>query len=89
MSLVPRELSRRAIPAPVVTPGQSMVDEIGSALGITYRPDEELRLGEKEQQRDLHRWELDPASAEDYAERSSHRRRYRLRKRPDPFLGRS
>jgi hypothetical protein len=29
-----------------------------------------LRVG-KERERDCHRWELDPASSEDYAERSS------------------
>ena len=29
-----------------------------------------LRFGEKERERDVHRWELDPASSEDYDERS-------------------
>jgi len=28
-----------------------------------------LRFGEKERERDVHRWELDPASADDYEER--------------------
>ncbi len=51
------------------TPGQNNTDEIGEAMGITYADDEELKLGEKEQERDKHRWELDPASSDDYKER--------------------
>jgi hypothetical protein len=47
------------------------VEEIGRALGVTYREGEELKAGAKEAERDRHRWELDPASAEDYAERES------------------
>ncbi len=52
------------------TPGQDVVDEIGKAAGITYQEGEPLRVGEKEEDRDVHRWELDPASAEDYVERA-------------------
>jgi hypothetical protein len=48
------------------TPDQADVDDFGRALGIHYADDEELKLGEKEIERDRHRWELDPASAEDY-----------------------
>ena len=55
----------------VPTPDQDIVDEIGKAIGVTYQEGEPLRVGDKEQQRDEHRWELDPASAEDYRERSS------------------
>lgn len=51
------------------TPGQSVVDEIGSAIGVTYQDNEELRFGEKERDRDRRRWELDPASSEDYKDR--------------------
>lgn len=51
------------------TPGQSVVDEIGAAMGVTYQADEELRVGEKERDRDRKRWELDPASSEDYKDR--------------------
>ncbi|HEX7191266.1 MAG TPA: DUF6335 family protein, partial [Thermoanaerobaculia bacterium] len=40
-----------------------MLDELGAALGLTYEDDEELWLGVKEAARDMHRWELDPASA--------------------------
>ena len=46
------------------------VDELGIALGLTYQDDEALRAGGKEEERDRHRWELDPASAEDYVERT-------------------
>ena len=50
------------------TPDQDVVDEIGSALGITYQDDEELKAADKIIERDRHRWELDPASAEDYTD---------------------
>jgi hypothetical protein len=42
------------------------VDDIGRALGIEYADNEELKASEKIAERDKHRWELDPASAEDY-----------------------
>src|SRR5262249_45722168 len=48
------------------TPDQDRVDDIGRALGIQYADNEELKAGDKIAQRDKHRWELDPASAEDY-----------------------
>lgn len=51
------------------TPGQNNIEETGAAMGITYADDETLRFGEKERERDTHRWELDPASSEDYKER--------------------
>jgi Family of unknown function (DUF6335) len=50
------------------TPDQDVVDEIGAALGVTYQDDEELKASDKITERDKHRWELDPASAEDYNE---------------------
>lgn len=52
------------------TPGQNDVEEMGKALGVTYAPDEQLKAGEKEEDRDKHRWELDPASSEGYADRA-------------------
>ena len=55
------------------TPEQNNVDEVGGAIGITYADDEELKVGEKEEERDKHRWELDPASADDYQERTRER----------------
>jgi Family of unknown function (DUF6335) len=48
------------------TPGQDRVDDIGRALGVQYADNEELKAADKIAKRDKHRWELDPASAEDY-----------------------
>ena len=53
------------------TPDQDVVDELGKAVGVTYNENEPLKLGEKEEQRDNERWELDPASSEDYEEHVS------------------
>ncbi|OFW26535.1 MAG: hypothetical protein A3H97_05850 [Acidobacteria bacterium RIFCSPLOWO2_02_FULL_65_29] len=52
------------------TPDQDIVDEIGKALGLQYQDAEELG-GEKIAGRDKHRWELDPASADDYKDRKN------------------
>jgi hypothetical protein len=52
------------------TPDQDVVEEIGRAAGLTYQDDEPLRSAqEKVERRDDDRWELNPASAEDFAER--------------------
>lgn len=51
------------------TPGQNDVGEIGEAIGVTYAEGEELKAGEKERERDKKRWELDPASSDDYLDR--------------------
>lgn len=51
------------------TPDQDVVEEIGKALGVEYQDAEELRGSEKLEDRDKHRWELDPASSEDYKSR--------------------
>ena len=50
------------------TPDQDIVDDIGRAVGVEYQDNEELKGDEKIADRDRHRWELDPASAEDYDE---------------------
>lgn len=47
------------------TPDQDIVDELGEAAGLTYADDEPLDSDKKILDRDRHRWELDPASAED------------------------
>lgn len=52
------------------SPENNVVEEIGEGMGITYADDEELKAGEKERSRDRKRWELDPASAEDYQDRA-------------------
>lgn len=51
------------------TPDQDRVDDIGKALGVEYQDNEELKAADKIVERDRHRWELDPASAEDYRDR--------------------
>ena len=51
------------------TPDQDVVDLIGRSMGIEYDDAEELRGAEKVAERDRRRWELDPASAEDFKER--------------------
>jgi hypothetical protein len=51
------------------TPDQDRVDDIGRALGVEYQDNEELKGADKIAGRDKHRWELDPASAEDYRDR--------------------
>jgi hypothetical protein len=52
------------------TPDQDVVEEIGRALGVEYDDAEELKGADKIEQRDRHRWELDPASADDYRDRT-------------------
>jgi hypothetical protein len=51
------------------TPDQEVVDDIGKALGVEYNDNEELKSSDKVSERDKHRWELDPASSEDYKDR--------------------
>jgi uncharacterized protein DUF6335 len=51
------------------TPDQDVVDDIGRAVGVQYDDNEELKGEAKISKRDKHRWELDPASAEDFNER--------------------
>ena len=48
------------------TPDQDEVDEIGKAMGVTFQDNEPLDFTEKIEKRDRERWELDPASAEDF-----------------------
>jgi hypothetical protein len=52
------------------TPDQDVVEEIGRALGVEYDDAEELKGADKIEKRDRHRWEFDPASAEDYKDRT-------------------
>jgi hypothetical protein len=51
------------------TPDQDVVDDIGKAVGVEYEDNEELKSEEKITKRDRNRWELDPASSEDYNDR--------------------
>jgi hypothetical protein len=47
------------------TPDQDNVDELGKAAGVTYQDNEPLNSDKKILDRDRHRWELDPRSADD------------------------
>lgn len=58
-----------AVAGDTPTPEQNNVEEMGQAMGVTYQDNEELKAGQKERDRDKHRWELDPASSDDYEER--------------------
>jgi hypothetical protein len=51
------------------TPDQDRVDDIGASIGVTYADNEPLKFGDKAAERDDNRWELNPASAEDYQAR--------------------
>ena len=53
----------------MTSPEHNVVDDIGRSMGVTYQDNEELKFGEKERSRDKNRWELDPASADDYQDR--------------------
>src|ERR1051326_2195402 len=50
---------------------ENEVDDVGKIVGVTYATEERLRPYEKEEERDEHRWELDPASSEDFGNRAS------------------
>ena len=52
------------------TPEANDVETIGRSMGVTYQDTEELKAGEKERSRDTKRWELDPASSDDWQERA-------------------
>jgi hypothetical protein len=47
------------------TPDQDIVEELGEAMGLTYQDNELLGIEDKLLARDRHRWELDPASADE------------------------
>jgi hypothetical protein len=51
------------------TPDQDIVDDIGRAVGVEYQDNEELKGERKIAERDRHRWELDPASSDDWEDR--------------------
>ena len=51
------------------TPDQDVVDDIGRAVGVEYQDNEELKGADKVAKRDKNRWELDPASSDDWDDR--------------------
>ena len=50
-------------------PDQDNIDAIGTALGVVEQDEKPLATTEKIEGRDDHRWELDPASSEDFEQR--------------------
>ena len=58
-----------AVGGTVATPDQSIVEELGAAVGIDYDDSVFLRTNDMLEERDDSRWELDPMSSEDYQER--------------------
>jgi hypothetical protein len=64
-------------------PDQNDVDRIGHALGLEEQDGKPLATTEKLEGRDRERWELDPASSEDFSERrASEEPTRRRRSRP-------
>ena len=51
------------------TPDQDVVELIGRSLGVEYDDNQELEGGDEIVKRDRDRWELDPASSEDWKNR--------------------
>ncbi len=51
------------------TPDQNVVEDLGKAMGLTYEDEEPLGGEQKLHGRDVHRWELNPASSEDFTAR--------------------
>jgi hypothetical protein len=58
-----------AVGGTVATPDQSIVDELGTAVGLDMADQEYVHTNEVLETRDDRRWELDPQSSEDYQER--------------------
>lgn len=58
-----------AVGGTVATPDQSIVQELGAAVGLDYDDRVFLRTNDILEERDADRWELDPTSSEDYQDR--------------------
>jgi len=58
-----------AVGGTVATPDQSIVEELGAAVGLDYDDRAMLQTHDILEERDSQRWELDPLSSEDYQER--------------------
>ena len=58
-----------AVGGTVATPDQDIVDDLGKAVGTEMRDKEDYYGFDKYETRDDRRWELDPASSDDYQER--------------------
>ena len=53
----------------VATPDMDVVDELGAAVGLEMNDRSFLRTNDILEERDARRWELEPTSSEDYADR--------------------
>lgn len=53
------------------TPDQNVVEDLAASVGIKIADKATLHTSEILEQRDAHRWELEPESAEDYEERET------------------
>jgi hypothetical protein len=71
----------------VAEPDQDFVEQFGQAVGLPYDENEPLHTTEKLERRDRQRWELDPASSEDYIDRVNERQPLR-NKESKRILGR-
>ncbi|WP_444980501.1 DUF6335 family protein [Microseira wollei] len=58
-----------AVGGTVATPDQDIVDDLGKAVGTEMHDKEDYYGFDKYETRDDRRWELDPASSDDYEER--------------------
>lgn len=63
-----------AVGGSTATPDQSVVDELGAAVGLEMDDQAFLRTTEILEERDDRRWELEPSSSEDYQERREQER---------------
>lgn len=62
-------VGEEAVGGTVATPDQSVVEELGEAVGLVMDDRTDLRTIDIMEERDGRRWELDPTSSEDYEER--------------------
>jgi hypothetical protein len=63
------DVGEEAVGGSTPTPDQDIVDELGEAVGLIYDDYEPLHTAEKLERRDKHRWELNPASADEEGEK--------------------
>jgi len=76
------EVGDEAVGGSVATPDQSVVDELGEALGVAQPPDAELHTSsEILAERDRHRWDLEEYEATEGEIVSPSRRRLAQRRR--------
>jgi len=62
-------IGEEAVGGTAPTPDQDVVDEVAAAVGLELDDRTDVRISDILEERDDHRWELDPKSSEDYEER--------------------